>query len=464
MLRRIARLTLALSLILTASAAGRTALDRYVEAHDANFKYEAVKTISGAGYTATVLDMISQSWRSPQEVNRTLWQHWVTIVRPEKVTSTSGFLFITGGANGGQPPERPDPMLTRIATEAGIVVAELRMVPNQPLTFVGDTMKQRREDETIAYTWDKHLRGGDEQWPLRLPMTKSAVRAMDAVTAFSKTTAGGGVTVDKFIVSGGSKRGWTTWTTAAVDKRVVAIAPLVIDLLNIEPSFIHHWRAYGFWAPAIQDYIDMRIMDWSGTPQYRALMKIEEPYEYRDRLTMPKMIINATGDEFFLPDSSQFYFDDLKGEKHLRYVPNTGHSLRGTDVGDTLLAFTQSIVGGKPRPRFSFKMEKDGVIRVKATDRPEEVKLWQATNPNARDFRIKTSGATYASSPLTDQGGGVFIGSVPKPEKGWTAFFVELTYIGPAKTPLKLTTGVKVVPDVYPFEAPKLNPPLSNGR
>ena len=60
----------------------------------------------------------------------------------------------------------------------------------------------------------------------------------------------------KFVVSGASKRGWTTWTTAAVDKRVVAIIPIVIDLLNVEPSFEHHWQAYGFWAPAIKDYVE----------------------------------------------------------------------------------------------------------------------------------------------------------------------------------------------------------------
>ena len=41
---------------------------------------------------------------------------------------------------------------------------------------------------------------------------------------------------------------------------------MVIDLLNVEPSFDHHWRAYGFWAPAVKDYEDMKIMRWMGTP------------------------------------------------------------------------------------------------------------------------------------------------------------------------------------------------------
>ena len=131
----------------------------------------------------------------------------------------------------------------------------------------------------------------------------------------------------RFVVSGASKRGWTTWTTAAVDTRVIAIAPAVIDMLNVEPSFVHHYRAYGDWSDAVKDYTEQGIMDWMGTPQFRALMKIEEPYEYRDRLTMPKYLVNASGDQFFLPDSSRFYFDDLKGEKHLRYEPNASHSL-----------------------------------------------------------------------------------------------------------------------------------------
>ena len=71
------------------------------------------------------------------------------------------------------------------------VVAELRMVPNQPLVFANDGGRERSEDEIIAYTWDKFLRTGDERWPARLPMTKAVVRAMDAVTAFCASPAAG---------------------------------------------------------------------------------------------------------------------------------------------------------------------------------------------------------------------------------------------------------------------------------
>jgi PhoPQ-activated pathogenicity-related protein len=193
-------------------------------------------------------------------------------------------------------------------------------------------------------------------------------------------------------------------------------------------------------------------MDWMGTPQFRALMKIEEPYEYRDRLTMPKLLVNAAGDQFFLPDSSQFYFDDLPGEKYLRYVPNADHGLDDSDAPQSLLAWYAWILQDKPRPKFSWTLEKDGSIRVKAVDKPAEVKLWQATNPEARDFRKLKIGAAWKDTVLTDQGDGVYVGQVSAPEKGWTGYTVELTYpSGIPDAPLKFSTPVRVVPDVLPF-------------
>jgi PhoPQ-activated pathogenicity-related protein len=435
----------------------RTALDRYVQAPDTNYSFRLASTVREAGCTSYMIDLTSQAWLTTNEVNRPVWQHWLTIVKPDTVTSSTALLMIGGGSHRTNPPSKADASISTIATSTKTVVAELRNVPNQPLIFAGET-KGRTEDSLIAYTWDKFLRTRDEKWPARLPMTKAAVRALDTITAFCASDEGGKIKVDKFFVAGGSKRGWTTWTTAAVDKRVVAIAPIVIDLLNIQPSFHHHFEVYGFYAPAVGDYTHAGIMDWDGTPEYRALMKIEEPYEYRDRLTLPKFIINASGDQFFVPDSAQFYFKDLAGVKYLRYVPNADHSLKNSDALTSLLACYTAVLKDTKLPQFSWTLEEDGSIRVKATDKPESVKLWQATNPDARDFRLQTIGPVWKSMDLKDENG-AYIAKVEKPEKGWTAFFAELTYGNGTPAPFKFTTQVRVVPDVKPFKYKQPTPP-----
>ncbi len=437
----------------TAFAGEETALDRYVAAPDPNYRYELVNTIPGVGYTAYVLEMTSQQWRTAAEVDKPIWKHWVTIVEPEHVKTRIGVLVISGGSTERKPPAQVNPLMTLLALTTSSVVSEVRMVPNEPLTFSDETRK-RTEDAITAYSWDKYLRTGDETWPLRLPMTKSAVRAMDTVTAFCDSAEGGRLAVDQFVVGGASKRGWTAWTTAAVDKRVVAIVPVVIDMLNLEPSFEHHYRAYGFWAPTLGEYQDIGIMRWRGTPEFAKLIEIEDPYSYRDRLTMPKFIVNSTGDQFFLPDSSQFYVNGLKGETYLRYVPNTDHTSRGSDAAESAVAFYESIIDGTPRPRFDWRFEVDGSIRVKTETKPLEMRLWQAANPTARDFRLATIGAAYRSSTLNEEGDGVYIGKVPTPQQGWVAYFVEMTYLSGGTYPFKFTTGVRVMPDVLPFEPP----------
>jgi PhoPQ-activated pathogenicity-related protein len=431
-----------------------TALDRYVKAPDPSFKWTLDSQTKVSGVSVSLLDMTSQTWRTAAEVDKPVWKHWVQVYKPDQLKSSgAALLFISGGNNSGRKPGA-DGVLLSLAKDTGVTVAELRTIPSEPLTFAGET-KSRNEDGIIAYTWRKFIEGGDDQWPLRLPMTKASVRAMDAVSAFLASKEGGELNVNSYIVSGASKRGWTTWTTAAVDPRVIAIAPMVIDLLNIVPSFMHHFRAYGFWAPAIKDYVDERIPEHFESKRFKELMKIEEPFEYRSRLGMPKLIINSAGDDFFLPDSSQFYFSKLKGEKHLRYVPNTRHNLSPSDVPQTLAAFVDAVVAKRPRPDFSWKVNpKDGTIDLKAPITPKEVKLWKITNPKTRDFRLTTTGANWKAETVA-LANGKYTARVDKPASGWTAFFVELTYESGMKHPHKFTTDVSVVPNDYPFPKPK---------
>ena len=435
----------------------QTALDDYVHSIDGSYEYEVIKRVSGEGFTTYIVDLTSQTFLTKKDINRTKWKHWLIIVSPDQIKHTTGMLVIGGGDNDGSVPKEPDQLALEYAKATNSVVATLGMVPNQPLTFVGET-KPRWEDAIIAYSWDKYLTTGEERWPLRMAMTKSAVAAMDTIQSVILEEED--KEIKKFVVTGASKRGWTTWTTAGVDSRVEAIVPVVIDLLNLEPSFEHHWSVYGFWASAIQDYVDMKIVDWWSSEEMRSLIALVDPFSVKERFKMPKLLVNAAGDEFFLPTSSQFYFDELPGEKYLRYVPNANHNVsEGTDALETILAFYASILNGVDRPKFSWELEKDGSIRVLSGSKVKEVIMWSATNQKARDFRKDTIGNSWEPKVLQQNEDGTYVGIPIKPKKGWKAYFIEMTYETPFGLNLKLTTPVRVIPDTLPFKYQTPNKP-----
>jgi PhoPQ-activated pathogenicity-related protein len=448
----------ATSIFVPQATVQETALDRYIATPDPSYSWKLVNTIAGEGYKGYVIDLSSQTWRSAADVDRPVWKHWLTIVKPDKTVSNKAILFIGGGSNRDPAPAKISDRLARFATEANTVAAELGMVPNQPLYFSDSKDKGRSEDDLIAYSRVKQMKTGDDTWLVRLAMVKSGVRALDAIQEFLASEAGGRLKIDQFVVSGGSKRGWTTWLVGAVDKRVIAIMPTVIDALNSEAITRHHFEAYGFFSPSLNDYVNHKLFpDKIGTPEYQHILAIEDAYNYRnrDRLKIPKYLVNASGDQFFLPDNSQFYFDELQGEKYLRYAPNSRHNLAGTDARESMLAFYQAVINNRPRPRFSWKKEKDGALIVTVKDKPRELNVWQATNSKTRDFRVDTIGNAYTSTPLKEDKPGVYVARVTKPASGFTAFFVELIYDSGGKYPFKFTTEVSVVPDVLPFSFPK---------
>lgn len=437
-----------------------TALDSYVAAPDDAYKFELVNSTEREDWSSYVLKLTSQRWLTEAEVDRPLWEHWLTIVVPKEVKHDTAFLYIGGGSNKKtEAPKGPGVIVRRVALATNSVAVELGMVPNQPLTFTDEPGRGRSEDSLIAYTWDKFMRTGDPKWPLRLPMTKSAVRAMDAVQEFLASRPEP-VDIDHFVVGGGSKRGWTTWTTGIVDSRVRAIVPIVINMLNVIPSFRHHYAALGFWAPAVNDYVKMDIMNRMETAEYAELMKIEEPFSYLDRLNMPKFVINAGSDEFFLPDSTQFYWDQLPDSKRLRNIPNTGHGLGGSDVLDSVVGYYDLILKGAPLPEYSWSFPDAQTIEARSETAPKAALLWQVTNENARDFRLDQVGQTWTSTAIEPNADGVYVGRVEAPEKGWRAYMIEFTYETPGGTDLKFTTPVRVFPDTLPHEYKPVEEPV----
>jgi len=232
-------------------------------------------------------------------------------------------LLITGDFDPTRAKEVED--FLWIAEKFGAPLIVLGDVPNQPIFGL-------REDHLIAHTFVQYGETNDPTWPLLFPMTTSAVAAMDMAQEM--------LNVEKFFVTGASKRGWTTWLTAVVDERVFAIAPIVFDNLNFEKQLAQQMKMYGEYSRSISPYVERGLPEYVRTEVGQKLLKMVDPYSYRDRLTMPKYIVNATNDEYWTIYSSMLYFFDLRGKNYLLYVPNNPHGIKNIPyVVDNLSSF-----------------------------------------------------------------------------------------------------------------------------
>jgi PhoPQ-activated pathogenicity-related protein len=417
------------------------ALARYVGELDSNYRWSLHDYDRHFGWNKHTIRMQSQQWRSADEVDRIFWTHDLNILEPWFADNECA-LLINGGSNGSGSPEGVDSTFSAIPLLYGVCYAQLDQVPNEPLYFADEVDRKRSEDAILAYSLDKYLSTGDFRWPVHQAMTKSVVRAMDTIQQRLPF-------LRDFLIAGGSKRGWTAYLVAAVDPRVVALAAASIDIPNFAANTRHHFEAYGFYAPAVQDYVEFDLFCGVNASRGHDLLQIIDPFSYFPKYTMPKLLLNSAGDQFFLPDSSRFYYASLPGPKWLRYTVNTDHAqIQDLTAIATVLQWADKVLDGESLPRLTWSFESDGSIRVQTYNRPQAVRLWQAHNRDARDFRLENIGPAWTSSSLSDKGGGVYIGFVPQPAQGWSAFLVELDF----GEGIILTTEVRVTPDTLPFE------------
>ncbi|MEL7449002.1 MAG: PhoPQ-activated protein PqaA family protein [Pseudomonadota bacterium] len=426
-----------------------TPLETYVHTPDPAYAYSLTQTIPLGDATAYVILMDSLRWRSDTEVDRTLWTHQVVIIVPNAVSAQTALLIINGGSD---PNDDIDPLIlltaATLATQTGSVVAAVSQIPNQPLLFA-DEPEPIREDALVAYSWNKLAETGQPEWAAYLPMTKASVRAMDTVQEFVDQTVAG-VTINDFVVTGFSKRGATAWLTAAADPRVRAVAPGVFDVLDIPLQIERHYRAYGFYAPAVEDYVTYGIVDKGRSPEGRLLASIVDPLSYADLLAMPKFLLNSTGDQFFLPDAAQFYAGELPGETLIYQIPNTDHGFtNGIEAAlDALLGWYGAILNDSPRPAVNWQLDAQGTLVVETNPPATSATLWQATNPQARDFRLEEIGAVWSDTQLAPASAGRFEVSVPPPAAGFTGYLVVLAFADSGQT---YSTPVFITPDTLPF-------------
>lgn len=399
----------------------------YVNAPDDSYGWEKVsETTAPTGCTMTTLNLTSQVWQG------ITWTHQVVIISPPQMKSPQVAVLLI---NGGRLGEREQGLLSILALASGAPIVYLGDIPNQPL------FNNLREDALIAHTLMKYIETRDATWPLLFPMTKSAVRAMDAVCEYTRQNWPQGV--QKFVVGGASKRGWTTYFTGEADPaRVAGIFPIIYDNLNLPAQMRHQKQSYGVYSSQIDDYTALGLPELVQTPFGAQVGAMIDPYTYRDRLTMPKLLVHGTNDPYWVVDSANIYFNELPGPTYLLYQPNSGHTIDMGRFAGGMAAFYALCAGTVTFPQFNWHFQRDaGALKLGMVSdvQPKRVLQWTATS-NTRDFR--QAKWTSCEVPMA---GGQWLAQVSQPAQGYAAIFGEADY-EIAGRDLPLCTLIEVIP------------------
>ena len=283
-------------------------------------------------------------------------------------------------------------------------------------------MFERREDALIVYTFDNYLESGETDHAA--PADGKERRACDGrhpgVQRRALQTP-----VASFTVAGASKRGWTSWLTAAVDPRVSSVAPIAIDMLNV-PAQIELQRAtFGGLSDQVQDYVAIDLPGRIATERGRTLMAMVDPYQYRADLTPPKLILLGTNDRYWLLDALKLYWHGLPEPKRVLYVPNQGH---GVDDVDRLIAGLSALhrysAHGEVLPAVTWNYtEKANRLRVDVQTNRAPRRVLRGRRPAQRDFR-DARWSSHSCKGKDEK----FACRVRRPSEGFVAMYAELWF------------------------------------
>jgi len=414
-------------------------LSDYIAQPDSSFSWQVVQRVETQDAEVLELRLHSQTWK------RVPWRHRMYIIRPNRLIDESQALLTVTGGRWREEYEGVDEiaalpdtleLFAGVARDIGGIHVVLRDVPFQPLFDL-------TEDQLIAYTLDKYRETGEADWPLLLPMVKSAVRAMDTAQTVARETWD--TDIESFTVIGGSKRGWTTWLAAAADRRVSAIAPIVFDALNMRAHFPHQTEAWGAPSEEIRPYTDRKLDVFLSSEEGSRLRAIIDPWEYRSQLVLPKLIVNASNDAYFPVDSINLYWSGLVGPTYTLVLPNQQHD--ATDLVRLIPALRmlhRQAAGLGEMPSISWEYQRvDTGMRacITGTPVPVVVRIWIATSED-RDFRDET----WRLVGLPGEGPVWEYEAVQDPES-WTGVFAELIFEGDAGRFVLSTTPAVLGPN-----------------
>jgi PhoPQ-activated pathogenicity-related protein len=380
-------------------------LDAFIAKPEPAFRWNEISR-SPAGSGPVSLEYVSQTWQGLE------WKHRARIYRPRAVQYPGAALVLLMGFTTPF-----DALFGQLGAEAvGAPCIVINDIPNQP---IGGLI----EDDLLAQSLETMLDTGDASRSLIFPMTKSAIKGMDAIQQWSKTEPTG--EIQKFILIAPSKRGWATWLAAAEDKRVAGFVPIGYNNLRVDRQIPNQLKEWGEFSTFLKEYTERGLVQKMMTDKGKRIMAQTDPYSFRNRLPMPKLLIDSTNNGYWTLDALDLYWDKSLAPADLLYVANAGHYMDEElpKVFGSIAAWSRRILANDP---------------VTPKTPPTTVHIWFAT-AKSRDFRTEHWDAQ--DWPLDKPLPRVLSQDKEKPV---SAYYVEREYPGKPQ-PLRLTSKITIL-------------------
>lgn len=427
---------LSILLILITGTLFASILTDYVYKNDNSYKYTIVENTTENNAHRIVANMTSQIWQNMEITNT------VVIIIPNncKVKDKAVLLNTGGSYKGGSLWAQLGTQMSKLISCPICIVFD---IPNQP-------MWGKKEDALMSHTFKQALEANKiDEYPLILQMAKSVIKSLDTIEDISSKELD--TKINKFIITGASKRGWTSWISAGTkDKRIIGIMPIVYDWLDMKSQITHQKEYYETLSAQIGDYTQLNFDKFVFLPEAKTILGLVDPYYYD--VSIPKLIINASNDPYWTLDSSSIYYPKLKGDKYLYYKVNASHDMGLLKFSDNPMAgFVEILPMINIMKTFIYheflneKMEtidwvwseKDNKINceLKMEGKPVEV-FYYTKDVEKRDFRQ----VNWEGVKLEPNSDGKYIFTKDKPKKGYCGSYIEVKFKSDDGTPYSLFT------------------------
>jgi PhoPQ-activated pathogenicity-related protein len=294
-----------------------------------------------------------------------IWRHEIRRFDPPEVAAADTCYVELTGDDAGAPD---DAYGQALANALKLPVYFVFGIPNQPLFGM-------REDDLIAHTFEEYVASGDPEWPLLVPMVRSASCAIDVIGEWSFER------YRKYVVGGASKRAWTSWLVAQIDDpRVVGIVPVVFDHLHMSAQIENQNRVWGALSPMLEDYTRRRLHELASVPEGEALVKFVDPWTGLRVQRAPALVVSGANDPYWTVDATRVFYGGLPRGSALQVVGNMGHSIGSWDYRlSTVGSFCARCAGVGVFPTVQFELEDraEGLaIRGQSDLVPDSVRVW----------------------------------------------------------------------------------------